>query len=384
MIYSLPYILLELFLLIVFVFQITTKIEDNTRKYINYSVVLIYILFFGLRGFIGWDWYSYYPFYSKLSSGFVLNKENQFDLGFVLYAKLLKNLFSEYWMFVLFNTCLDALLLYLFLVRYISQKYLSLGFALFLVFTGLQLQVDLLRNIKALFLFLYSLKYIEHRNPIKYFLLIIIAFYFHWSSLFFIPLYFFLHKKIPVKTVVAIYIVGYIIFLFQIEYFKPILLPITKLISPGVYSKTLIYLSKDVYSKPYGLTIGFFERSLMTLLVLFYYSQLTQRVKSILFVNSFLIYSFIYLYCSEITIVLQRVAGNFGYSYWILIPLVINYSNFKVKNVLIFFYIILVTSKITMMTNNIFYDYQSYLLTKVNSYTEQVKIFNRHSKELLK
>ncbi|HOK35979.1 MAG TPA: EpsG family protein [Paludibacteraceae bacterium] len=384
--YSIPYILLICFFLLIATFQLGVQLDQKTRRYLNYIVILTYILFFGFRGFIGWDWYNYYPFYKniKIGENLLQNQNNISDYGFIFFAALIKYLFKSYDSFILINTLINIILLNAIFNRYLDQKYHAFGYALFLAFNGLFLEVDLLRNVKALLIFLIAIQYIEERKPLPYFALIILAFLFHWSAIFYAPLYFFLHKPISLKAFLIILVIGNLIFIFQIEYLKPIIRAVSSLFPDTISTKINHYLDIKIYSRPYGFTLGFFERTIMSLFILLYYNKLVQIQTNILFINSFLIYICLYLFCSEVSIILSRVAINFVYSYWILIPIILQKMDKGSKPIFYLFYCLLIILKINIMTNNIFYNYQSSLLSNRNSYTEQLEIFNKNYKSLLK
>ena len=146
------------------------------------------------------------------------------------------------------STIINAVLLNVFFKRYLSAKYYALGFILFIAFYGLTLEVDLMRNIKALLIFLIALRFVEERKPIQYFLLISLAFFFHWSALFFIPLYFFLHKPISLRTFIVVLVIGNLIFIFNIQ--------ITYLLHLNI--KLRAFAQKNLFSERNGpFDIGF-------------------------------------------------------------------------------------------------------------------------------
>ncbi len=377
--YSFPYILLVLFFLGVTVIQLGFPLDEKSRKFLNYFVIIAYILFFGYRGFIATDWINYYTFFKDLSTDFssALNKST-FEPGFVVYSVLIKNFFSSYEAFQLINTLIHVLLVVVFIKRYLSIKYHSLAFAVFFVFNGFILETNLLRNFMAILIFLLSLPYIEKRKPIKYFSCILIGVMFHWTSILYAPLYFFLHKKMEIRFFLMIFIIGSFIYLIQFEYIKPIIGFVAKLLPESNSVKIQYYLQQKMYSGTNGLTFGYFERALIFFLILFYYKKITDNKSNVLFVNSFIIFMVLYLYFYEIRIVQERIGSNFVYSYWILIPLVIHEieKNFKILSFL--FISLLLIAKIHLATNYIFYDYDSFLFGNSKTHDERLDIYNKN------
>ena len=174
-------------------------IEEKSRKYINFLVVVMYVFFFGFRGFVGFDWVNYYPFFKdidKLSDFKFATISN--DVGFSVFASFIKTENPDYNFFILINTLVSVVLLHYFFKRYLPIRYYAFAFALFVAIGGIILELNLMRNVKGYLLFLLSIIYIEKRKPLPFFLLNLLGFLFHWSSLIFFPLYFFIHKKINI------------------------------------------------------------------------------------------------------------------------------------------------------------------------------------------
>lgn len=381
MFYSLPYILLIVFFLIISTIQLGIPIEEKSRKYINFFVVLAYVFFWGFRGFIGSDWTNYYVFFSDLQTNSAHAFQGKgFETGFVLYSIIIKMLFANYEIFILINTITNVCLLHIFFKRHLPTKYYALGFVVFMVFYGSTLEFNLLRNFKGMFIFLLALPYIENRKPLKYFTLIFIAFLFHWSSIFYVPMYFFLHKKIPLKIFLITFTVGCIIYLFKIQYITPIIKLLALVLPSEISIKILDYIGNAYYARSYGFTFGFFERTLTTFILLFYYNKITSNRSNILFLNAFFIFISLYLFCSEITIILERVASNFAFSYWILIPIIIQQTERNVKPLLYIFFSFLFISKVFIMMNSIIYDYDSFLFGEFKPYKQRLEIFEKTRK----
>lgn len=380
--YSTPYIILTLIFLSFSAFQLGMPLEEKSRKYLNYILIIVYVLFFGFRGYIGWDWVNYDPFYKELIPiGSKMNKSD-FDLGFVFFSRIVKYFFVDYSSFLLLNSIINVTLLYIFFKKNLPTKYISLAFCAFIAFNGFLLEVELMRNIKSTLLFLISINYIAQRKPLRYFALIILAISFHWSAIFYLPLYFFLHKKIPLGVYAFIFIIGTLIYLFQIEYITPVVKSAAMLLPEDISEKILNYLNASLFSRSYGFTFGFFERTIMSVLILLTYKTLVTEKKNILFVNSYLIYIILFLFFSEITIVLTRVAGNFGYAYWILIPLIIKYNLRNSKPVLAVLFALIIIGKIHILTNNVLYKYDSSLFADKKDYKERLIIYKKNYKQL--
>lgn len=381
--YSLPYIALIVFFLGISTVQLGIPIDEKSRKYLNSFVIIAYILFFGFRGYVATDWMNYYSNFKLLPNNFIQAlKESTFDSGFVFYSVVIKNFFSNYETFQLINTVTNVVLLHIFFKRYLNQKFYALGFAVFIAFFGYIFEINLLRNFKSLLIFLLSLQYIENRNWIKYYFCIAIALLFHWTSIVFVPLYFFLHKKIDLRIFIGIFVVGTLIYLVQFQFVKPIISSISTLLPISSGEKISGYLKSEVFGKSYGLTFGYFERTLFMFLIVFYYKHLTNIKSNILFVNSYLIFVIFYLFFSEVSIIIVRLASIFAYSYWILIPLIIMNMQKNIKPIMFIFISLLIILKIHMVTNSIFFNYDSLLLKNHKTYKERIQIIHKNEKLL--
>jgi len=378
--YSTPYVFFICCILLIAAFQIIFPLEQNTRKYINYLVLILYVLFFGFRGLIGWDWTNYYSYFRNIKS----NGLNSFELGFVYYTLAIKYLFRDYQLFTLINTLINVLLLHVFFKYFLNKKYYALGFAIFIAFSGFALEVDLMRNAKSLLLFMISLKYVEEKNFTKFILLNILGLLFHWSTLFLIPLYFFFQKPIPIKLFLTIFIIGNIIILLNLHYIKPILLLFANFIGGSSGDKITFYVTNKLFSKPYGLSYGFIVRMFTSILVLFYYDRILKHSKSgVIFINAYFILMVIFLFFSELSIAISRFSILFNFSLCILIPVLFEIIiPISTKFVLFLLYGILIIAKMSSSSDNILYNYDNALLGKIHSYEERIKIFNSNHKKL--
>lgn len=383
---SLPYVLLTIFFLIIAIFQIGLKFDNKSLNILNSFVWILFIVFFGCRGFIGWDWHSYYPFYSNIKPIFQINlSKTYFDIGFVIYSSIIRLFTKDYHLYIFISTLIDGILLHLFFKKYVTKNFYAFAFAIFIVMEGTIMEVNLMRNIKALLIFLLTLQYIENRNFIRFFIFNLIGLTFHWSSIIFFPLYFFLHKKLDLRIFICIFVVGNVIYLTQIEYIKPLILIISKHLGGTTQGKTEFYFNNSLFNQQYGITLGYLERIGTTFLIMFYYNKLIDRNKSnIIFINSFIIFFIFYFYFSEVSIIIARLGNLFIFSYWILWPQIIYISSKATKYVIfatLSFYII---AKLDKTTNNILYKYDNIVYKDFQPYKKRLKVFNKESRTLQK
>jgi hypothetical protein len=387
MIYSIPYLALLSFYFFLALIEYQERRNPIIRQWAIVICLITFVLFFGLRGFIGWDWTAYYRHYESTPNLFDFvseSKSNRLELGFNIYMSFFKTLFFNYHAFVFVSTILHICLLNVFLKRYLPPGYFIFGFIVFLVMGGFGMEVDTMRNIISILLFLISLKYIEERKIIKFYALNILGILFHLSAIFYLPLYFFLHKKIERWLIFFIFLVGTILFLFQIEYVRSIVLGISKILGGKYQRMTAIYLENSVYGKSYGLSIGSLERLFSAILVFAYYPKLIKASKhNIIFINAFVLYFFIFFYFSEIAIISIRGGMLFVFAYWVLWPSIVNISKIEINRyVFICVMFIYIVFKMVGMTRFQLYQYDN-LILGIQTYEERKWVFDRIAQAIL-
>jgi hypothetical protein len=346
--YSIPYITF-FFCLYLAVIPITGK---NTVLFYNtkynflqiFTVFVLLIVFFGFRGYLYSDWQSYYAGYNDSPSFFdgtaVIRKylnDNFWEKGFLFFLIFCKTISKNYFFLQFTSAFIDLILLYCCFKEYIP-KHIALGYLFFFLFSGITIEFNLLRNSKSMLIFLLSIKYIEQRKMVKYFLLNALGCLFHISALLYFPLYFLLNKKYSQILLFILFCLGNLIYIFQIEWCRNILIILGSFI-PGLGNKIYGYITLGgMFSKSYGISIGYIERFFSFLLIYCYSAKLYNLKRcGIIFVNIFYLYSFVFLYFSEISILLERVSILFIVSYWILYPQIYSIFSKTYKKIFLLF-----------------------------------------------
>lgn len=333
--YSIPYVILFIIFFLLFLWENRLRSKGDDIKIVRYAAMLVFFIFFGFRGYIDTDFALYYSLYEntpsldnvrgvtdyfwKLDEDYLLKIEP----GFKVFLVILKTISKDYFFLQIVSSLIDVLFLNYFFNKY-SPHYV-LAFIMFLIFGGILLEVNLLRNSKAIFLFIYSLQFIQNRDPLKFYICNLIGLFFHTSAIFFFPLYFFLHKKIPPFIVWGMFILGCVLYLGQIKFVTPIVLFLGNILG-GAYSLMAKGYSGDsLYNTGYGITFGFIEKILSFILIYAMYNRIGEKMKNEklqnIFFNLFFIYSSIYLYLSEYSVLIDRLTTLFVLSYWVLYPL---------------------------------------------------------------
>lgn len=334
-IYSIPYIVLFLIFFLLFFWENKLRNKGEDIKMVRYMAMLVFFIFFGFRGYIDTDFALYYSLYEntpsldnsrgvidyfwKLDEDYLLKIEP----GFKVFLVILKTISKDYFLLQIVSSLIDIIFLNYFFKKYSPQYILS--FIIFFIFTGLLMEFNLLRNSKAIFLFLYSIQFIQSRNPLKFYICNVIGLFFHTSAIFYFPLYFLLHKKIPSIVVWGAFILGNILYLGQIKFITPIVITLGNLMG-GVYSIMAEGYSGDsLYNTGYGITMGFVEKFFSFILLYTFYDRIGEVIKDEklqnIFFNLFFIFTCSYLFLSEYSILIDRITTLFIVSYWILYPI---------------------------------------------------------------
>lgn len=175
----------------------TPQLKESS--YWRYFVYMVLCIFFCMGYMTGSDWRQYEEMYKYAS----INDVNIIEPGYYIYSLLMKSLGFSYWTFTILTKvmCFSVFI-------HVIRKYVTYEFyiVLFLSLYGfLMLFIDCpMRNMIALTIFLFGLKYIVERSFVKYFAVCLIALQFHITVFPFILLYPFYNSKLSSKLLIAI------------------------------------------------------------------------------------------------------------------------------------------------------------------------------------
>jgi hypothetical protein len=212
--------------------QIFNTKDKEISTFIFIILAFLLWLSLGLRWQCLTDWNAYYNF-------FVYGRKFSLSIepGFVYLTETIKFVFNNYtfYLFVIY-----FFILYFFLKKIIkSSEFFLVGLLYFYV--NFYFNLGGIRQIMALSITFYALKYIEEKNALKFYITLIIASLFHFTALFFAPAY--LVKYFRIKTFVAILIILLFIILNYLNIFNHLIFSIiSKLSFSGeMLNKVTIY-----------------------------------------------------------------------------------------------------------------------------------------------
>lgn len=330
--YSIYYVIFFLCLLLISLPVFASNNNINLVHSINifkyFFLTGIFLIFYGLRRYVLTDWIAYKRIFEIIPSIFEEDFKNKFikaklasggmEGGFLIFNIICKSISPDFYFFQLINTTIDFIFLRVFFKRYLKNQYYW-GFLCFFIFYGNLFEINLMRNIKALLLFLFSIKYIEDKKFIKFFLINLFGTVFHSTAVLFIPLYFILDKRIKRKYILIIFLIGNVLFLLHVNLFSLFFEFLGNLISGSIGRRIVKYILNDFGT--HGLSPSYLER-ILSFSLFFYCSKqynFYENPKLRIIVNSFYIYIFLSLFFNY-SIFYERIMPLFSFSYWILYP----------------------------------------------------------------
>ena len=356
------------------------------KRNIYIFLIGILVVFFGTRAYIGYDWYSYMPSFEKskniielVKNGFIAGG---FEKGFQVYCASIKLFTDNYLIFNFINTVIDFIILYFIFKRY--SKYPI--FALFIYFGvyGVAFEIDMIRNLKSILLFILSIDYIENKKILPFVALNILGFLFHTSSLLYLPMYFLLKINWNRTFIFITFILGNIYYLSNIRLIINGIGMIKDKIPGGIGDKIAGYISIIPKDFPLGFSLFYLERVILFLIVFLIGKRLTEKRYGTIFANSLFLSVFIFLYGAELSVITLRIGILFVYSYWFIIPMFFDIKSAPAVKLLVFILAILISTfrldnQLNFVGNKKIYLYET-VLSKHKSVEERMKIVEEASK----
>ena len=221
----------------------------------------------------------------------------------------------------------------------------------------------MIRNAKSIMLFLLSIKYIEERKILNFGVLNILGILFHYSSIFYLPMYFILNIKWNKKFILFLFILGNIYYLSDIRIVMRIIKEYNTFLPTGIGAKLSGYFSIIPLDFPLGFSLYYFERVIIFLLCWFVSDNLKNKKYGNIMLNSLYISIFFFLYLSEFSIVAMRFGLLFIYSYWFILPMLLEiYPKLPIFIVAIAISLFRLNNQINFVGNREVYSYQNILI----------------------
>lgn len=289
-------------LVILFVFSILELKFTLTNIEHRVMLVFVYCLFVfqvGLRWQTGTDWDSYFYHFDEIKNiSDVYLTITGFEIGYSFLILVFKFFCKDYAVFLLVHA-----LFYHYLVFAAFKKYTPYIFVSLLVFYSTTLGVwGSNRQLIALAICFYALKYVVEKNTIKFFLLIFIAYFIHGTALLFI-IYYFLNKDIKRSWIFVILGLSFVIGKTNIP-FQAFSILGSHIGDMGT-AKVEYYSSSEVLTAKTLSVFGLIKRLVFISLFLYNYKALTSKLPTYkLIFNGYFVGLVIYLLFSSSFLVL--------------------------------------------------------------------------------
>lgn len=310
---------------------------DIKKKGTYIGLFLMFLFFFGLRWHTMSDSLAYEHEYNTIKPIFnwhyIDDHSWWWDKGFVIFTMITKLISNDFRFFVFVNTLIDISLFSICIKRY-SNNYLITLMA-FLAFQGILTEINLFRNIKAILLFIVSIKYIENRKWYYFFAINFLGYTFHSSALLFLPMYWLFNVRFKLKHILVVVSIFTIIYLLQLNVIENYILQYMP--TNGVMSNKLnAYLDEGEETI---LSMGTFERIVTLILSIWVYFKTEKPSKYFtIFFNSFLVFYITYSLFGFNMVFRDRIPYLFIYSYWFLYPFLFDYVVVRKKGLRYIFY----------------------------------------------
>jgi len=178
-----------IFLLLLFcVYFYEIKQHETSRKLLYFLTFTALILMVSLRYRVGGDslfYENYFPFNPKLNDvvRFYLNDNYlNYQPLWILMVSLSKTLIDHITFFHFLHSLIFNLALFIFLKRYTNKPF-SVLLILFVSLLYFYFSFEIQRQTMSIAVFLLSVRYLEEKKWVKYFLLSVVAYYFHMSAI---------------------------------------------------------------------------------------------------------------------------------------------------------------------------------------------------------
>jgi hypothetical protein len=329
MAYSVPYILLFTWLLFLYYLDHEIKSSSNYNKF-QIIAICSYLIFYGLRGYIYTDVFGYSDIFTNINSNHSFTFNDGIEPGWILINLIFHQLSDNYIFFQFFMTLIDVIGISLILKREIGEKWL-LAFAFTIPFFD-GIQINNMRNIKAIILLFYAIQYLRAQKPKKFLLCAILASTFHISAIFVIPIFILAKRNIP-KSMLALFILSIILYFVGISRFIDNLLRFADFFGGRISVKAYVMLDQFMIDR--GFSFGFIYRCIIGIVLLLNYRNLYKRNPII---SNLAIFYIIIANAFNSSIILRdRASGWFVIALICILPMI--FEILKQKKMLALFWI---------------------------------------------
>lgn len=297
--------------LLIFSFlELRTNLLPIQHKSMSFFVYCLFVFQVGLRWRTGTDWDNYLNNFLETTS-FEIVLENTligYEIGYGVFVYLFRSFTDNYSFFLVAHA-----VIYYFLF-FKANKFLSpYPFLSLLIFYAVTMGIlGSNRQLIALVICFYSLKFILEKKPIKFFLLVFIAFLFHTSALMFL-VYYFLNRDFDKRLIVLALILAVLIG--KTSFPNYLFTQFSGFIGETAANKAEMYNNRELNATSNSI-IGLIRRLLFFFAFLFSYDKIVNKFPTYkLLFNGWSLGLLLYFMFSSTTVV---VSGRGGFYFGIM------------------------------------------------------------------
>jgi hypothetical protein len=310
--------------------------SNNQQPYTKLSKVdwlfvsfLIIFLFQALRYDFGNDYIGYEERFYKIkaidldfNSLIKFSESHRTEIGYVFLCRFFP--VNNFFIFIAIWSLINCFVYYNLIKNYVPPKYHWFALAIYLLIpTGMLIQLSALRQVIAIWFFVWAFKYFRSGDFIRYTIIILTGGLIHTSILFFIPLYFLQSKKILKDKLLYIFFTIFIGLFFVERSFQ-------SLISPFIvkYFDRYAYTTRDYIELRSQTVTEIFIKIIIFSMIMFTYQHRNLFLRRVSILASFFI---IFAMFISILPQLDRLTMYFIPFLIIILP----YSLMSIKNIII-------------------------------------------------
>lgn len=351
-----------------------SQCKKNLLYYFSYVLLMLVA---SLRYETGGDWVAYTPIFEQVESltEVVAGRATYYGTlpmegGYKLLMSGVKLLSNDVQLLYFIVGLIISTIFFKAIPIYSPLRQMSV-----LVYFGIlyfSLEFGAIRQAIALMIVLYAYQYIVKRSFGKYFLYVLLAFFFHRSAILMLPVYFVAHRYFSSRTLIIWFVCFLVIFVLRLKWLSAILTAgLSLALDPHIASKIVTYTTNDIYAGGRGFSLGLLVNVVLFVVFLLARRRLERMPYFNLFLNLFMMYMFVYFAMSELVEISNRLKYYFMISLVVLLPMLVEVHKYVVNKVLIFMgvcgfsfmycYSILLERPIGSAYN----PYQNYLIYKI-------------------
>ena len=330
------YLITILLLSLLSIYDILIRFDNTSKKLVYWGAYIFIVLQVGLRWETGTDWEAYLSNFNLTDSTEIvlINALTGFELGYGLFTLFIKTITNNYTIFLLIISIIYNYLFFDFNFRFSPFPFLSL----LLIYTSTMGVLGSHRQLIALGLCLFSLKYLISGRNIIFFLFVIVAFLFHSSSILFC-IYYFLNRNFNKYVIIFSLLLAFVLGKSSLPNY--IFNSVGTIIGGASRDKAEFYINAT--SGTSLSFIGLLRRIIYFFLFFYFYSPLKNKIANFhLLFNGFVFgLIFYFLFSNSLLILVSRGSLYFNIMENILLAsLIILFGLKKDKIILVFVFTI--------------------------------------------